>query len=428
MEENEKQKLIEELKGLLEKNVAEVKEEVESLKTQFYRSERTEEEESAFKTLLEEYRRRRAEIAAKQEAEEALNLEKKIAIIATMKTIVENDAAGVMDNLQRVRELQAEWKAIGPVPVTKAQEVRKQYNQYQEQYYDLVKINIELRDLDFKKNLELKTKLIEAAEALKDLPSVVEANRALQQLHEEWAEIGPVARELREEIWTRFKEASTLINKKHQAYFDDLHQKEQENLEKKQALIERLKALDYSELKSNKAWDDLTAEVQAIQNEWRTIGFAPKKQNQAIYEEYRALCDAFFKAKTEYYKAIRDAFSENMKKKRALIERALELKDSQEWRETTDAILALQAEWKTIGPVARKYSDDMWKQFTEACDAFFTAKREANKAEHEAYLQRKAEAAKEVKAAVEAEAKRIAKMKPADMWEAIGSKWKVTKK
>lgn len=251
---NEKQELIEELKTLLaEQNVMEIKEQVENLKTRFYRDERTEEEEAAFKTLLEDYRKRRAEVAKKVEAEQAQNLLRKENILEQMKALAESETADVMTNLQKVRDLQAEWKTIGQVPVTKAQEVWKRYNQYQEQFYDLVKINIELRDLDFKKNLEMKTLLCEAAEKLMEHPSIVEASRALQQLHDEWAEIGPVARELREDLWNRFKEASTTINKKHQAYFDDLHRKEQENLEKKQAIIEALKQIDVEAIQSNKA-------------------------------------------------------------------------------------------------------------------------------------------------------------------------------
>lgn len=390
---NEKQELIDELKTLLaEQNVMEIKEQVENLKARFYRDERTEEEEAAFKALLEDYRKRRAEVAKKVEAEQAQNLLRKENILEQMKALAESETADVMANLQKVRDLQAEWKTIGPVPVTKAQEVWKRYNQYQEQFYDLVKINIELRDLDFKKNLEMKTLLCEAAEKLMDNPSIVEASRALQQLHDEWAEIGPVARELREDLWNRFKEASTVINKKHQAYFDDLHKKEQENLAKKQAIIEALKQIDVEALKSNKAWDEATERIQAMQNEWRTIGFAPKKHNQAIYDEYRTLCDNFFKAKTAFYKSLRDELTENLQKKRDIIARAEELATSQDWKETTDAIIALQAEWKTIGPVARKYSDELWNKFTAVCDTFFEAKREAGKAEREALRQKRVEA------------------------------------
>jgi hypothetical protein len=297
-----------------------------------------------------------------------------------------------MDNIKKMKELQAEWKTIGAVHPTKAQEIWKTYQQYQEQFYDLVKINIELRDLDFKKNLEMKTLLCEAAEKLQENPNIVEASRALQQLHDEWAEIGPVARELREELWNRFKQASSVINKKHQAYFDELHAKENENLEKKQALIAQLKEINIDKLKGNKQWEEATEKVQTIQQEWRLIGFAPKKQNQTVYEEYRQICDAFFKAKTAYYKGMRDEFAENLKQKRQLVEEAESLKNSTDWKETTDKLVELQKQWKAIGPVARKYSDELWKMFTSACDTFFEAKRVATKEAREVFAQKRAEA------------------------------------
>ncbi len=403
---NEKQSLVDELKSLLEQNVTEVKDQVEALKTQFYRQYHEEqaalkkaaeeaaaaagevleswqptldEAEQQFRELLNEYKTKRAEVTKQIEEEQAQNLLRKENILEQMKTMAEAETADVMDNLKKMKELQAEWKTIGAVPAPKAQEVWKKYQQYQEQFYDLVKINIELRDLDFKKNLEMKTLLCEAAEKLKENKNVVEASRALQQLHDEWAEIGPVARELREDLWNRFKEASSAINKKHQAYFDELHAKEAENLEKKQAIIDKIRAIDYSNFKSNKQWDKAVATIQELQKEWRTIGFAPKKQNQAIYDEYRKVCEEFFKAKSAFYKDMRDTFSENLAKKRALIEKAETLKDSEAWQETSAALVELQKEWKTIGPVARKYSDELWNKFTATCDEFFNKKREAVK-------------------------------------------------
>ena len=418
---NEKQQFVDELKELLQKNVAEVKEQVETLKTQFYRQYHQELEaqkkaaleaaeaagealenwlpsfdelEQEFRELLSTYKQRRAELQKQIEEEQQQNLLRKENILTQMKEMADAETADVMDNLKKMRDLQAEWKTIGSVPATKTQEIWKNYQQYQERFYDLVKINIELRDLDFKKNLEMKTLLCEAAEKLQENPNIVEANRALQQLHDEWAEIGPVARELRENLWNRFKEASSVINKKHQAYFDELHAKENENLEKKQALIAQLSTLNsqLSILKNNKQWDEATEKVQAIQQEWRTIGFAPKKQNQTIYNEYRELCEAFFKAKTAYYKGMRDELSENLKKKRELVEAAEALKDSIEWTETTNKLIELQTAWKKVGPVARKYSDDLWKRFTAACDNFFEAKREATKEIREQYAQKRAEA------------------------------------
>ncbi len=403
---NEKQSLVDELKALLEQNVTEVKEQVEALKTQFYRQYHDEqaalkkaaeeaaasagetletwqpqldEAEQQFRELLNEYKTKRAEVAKQIEEAQAQNLLRKENILEQMKTMAEAETADVMDNLKKMKDLQAEWKTIGSVPAPKAQEVWKKYQQYQEQFYDLVKINIELRDLDFKKNLEMKTLLCEAAEKLKENKNIVEASRALQQLHDEWAEIGPVARELREDLWNRFKEASSAINKKHQAYFDELHAKEAENLQKKQAIIDKIRQIDYTSFKSNKQWDKAVATIQELQAEWRTIGFAPKKQNQAIYDEYRAACEEFFKVKSAYYKQMRDMFSENLAKKRALIEKAEALKESDAWQETAAALTELQKEWKTIGPVARKYSDDLWKKFTSTCDEFFNRKREAVK-------------------------------------------------
>ncbi|MBR6166859.1 MAG: DUF349 domain-containing protein [Paludibacteraceae bacterium] len=423
-----RQEIIEELKALLEQDVMAVKDQVDHLKTQFYTtSEETAEPaegesaeevaandpiEEQFKELLAQYKAKRAEITAAQAKEQADNLARKQAILDEMRQLAEGaDADGVMANLQRMRELQATWKTIGAVPAPQTQEIRKAYQQYQEQFYDLVKINIELRDLDFKKNLELKTLLCEAAERLQNNDNIVEASRALQQLHDEWAEIGPVARDLREDLWNRFKTASTIINKKHQAYFDELHAKEQANLDAKRAIIEQLKALNEpivnGEPWNAKKWDEATQKVQELQSNWRKIGFAPKKYNQSIYDEYRAECDRFFHAKTEYFKEIRDVFANNLKHKRSLLEQAKALVENQKakvesgemtrelWDETTAQMQALQAEWKTVGVVARKYSEDLWKQFSETCDLFFNAKREAAKGERvKARDERVAKAAK----------------------------------
>ena len=306
-----REEIIAELKQLLDtEDIMAIKDQVDHLKTRFY-TEESEEFEEEFKELLAQYKAKRAEIVETQAKELAENLRRKQAILEQMKTMVEDgNADGVMANLQKMRELQAEWKTIGAVAPEKTQEIRKAYQQYQEQFYDLVKINIELRDLDFKKNLELKTLLCEAAEKLQNNENIVEASRMLQQLHDEWAEIGPVARELREQLWERFKAASTVINKKHQAFFEELHRKEQENLERKQAIIDQLKALlepiINGEPMTAKRWEELTEQVQALQNEWRTIGFAPKKHNQSIYEAYRAECDRFFQTKAEFFRELRE--------------------------------------------------------------------------------------------------------------------------
>lgn len=408
----EKVELMEQLKALLGNDVTEIKEQVEDIKNQFYRIYRQEQEaarkqaeeagetdykpepdetEVQFREMLQTYKAQRAEAAAKREAELKDNQLKKEHVLDLMRSLAESETADVSGSVQQMRDLQAEWKTIGPVPAPMVATLQKQYAQYQEQFYDLVKINQELREYDFKKNLEQKTALIEQAVALQNMSDIVEANRVLQKLHEEWAEIGPVAREIREEIWAKFKEASTIINKRHQDYFDQLHQKEQENLEKKEALVAQIRDLDFEDITSNKQWDELTEKVQALQAEWRTIGFAPKKNNQIIYEEFRSYTDKFFAAKTAYYKGIRDEFAENLRKKKALVAEAEALKGSTDWRETTDKLIELQKQWKEVGPVARKFSDEVWKQFTAACDYFFEQKKAARKADHEAYLQRQAD-------------------------------------
>ena len=328
---NTRQEIIDELKALLEKNESALKEQVDHLKTQFYTitdgvEEDVKEQEEQFKELLAIYKAKRAEEAAVLAKEEKENLARKRAILEEMQQMVEGaNADGVMANLQRMRELQAEWKTIGAVPATETQAIRKAYQQVQEQFYDLVKINIELRDLDFKKNLELKTLLCEAAEKLQNNDNIVEASRALQQLHDEWTEIGPVARELREDLWNRFKTASTIINKKHQAYFDELHAKEQANLEAKQAIIEQMKAINEPIINGEpwnaKQWEEATAKVQELQVEWRKIGFAPKKFNQSIYEAYRAECDRFFATKKEFFLELRERRKEREQRHKEYLER-----------------------------------------------------------------------------------------------------------
>ncbi len=378
-----RQEIIEELKQLLlTQDVAEIKDQVDHLKTQFYSIE-SEEAEDEFKALLTEYKTRRAEVAAVQAKEQAENLEKKQAILAEMKALVEGATAdGVMANLQRMRDLQAEWKKIGPVSAEKTQEIRKAFQQYQEQFYDLVKINIELRDLDFKKNLELKTLLCEAAEKLQNNENIVEASRMLQQLHDEWAEIGPVARELRESLWERFKAASTVINKKHQAYFDELHRKEQENLERKQAIIDQLKAINEplvnGEPLSAKQWEELTAKVQELQAEWRKIGFAPKKHNQSIYEAYRAECDRFFATKKEFFVELRERRKIREQKHKEYLERQAAREQAREERRKQRMERLVNAGGSNL----RKLRDKLQQEIKTAENniLFFTAKsKTANK-------------------------------------------------
>ena len=391
-----KQEICDRMKELIEQNVELVKEEVESMKQLFYKKSKSEtaeqraafvekggneaefipaptELENEFKELLNEFRNKKAKLNAQQEQEKVNNLLKKQHIIEQMKLLVESND-DVSANVAVFRQLQQDWKNTGPVPPTATNELWKQYNLYQESFWDLIKINNELREYDFKKNLEAKTKLCEAAELLANEEDVVSAFRQLQKLHENWHELGPVARELREEIWNRFKAASTMINKKHQSHFDDIRKVEYDNMALKASLCERIEAIDSSKFSSYKDWDEATKIVLEIQEEWRSVGFAPRKANQKIFDRYRKACDTFFSAKTEFYKAIKSNLTLNLEQKKQLCEKAEALKVSTEWKEAGDQFIQLQKEWKTIGPVAKKYSDDIWKRFISACDYFFEQK------------------------------------------------------
>lgn len=389
-----KQELYENLKSIVEQenDIAEIKDEVEQIKQQFYKKNKAEiaeqraefiekggneldfipatELEAEFKELLNQYRNKKAELVAEQEKEKENNLLKKNHIIDQMKQLVESND-DVSANISAFRQLQQDWKNTGQVPASAANELWKQYNLYQEQFWDLIKINNELREYDFKKNLEAKTKLIEQAEALADEEDVVIAFRQLQQLHDEWRELGPVARDLRDETWNKFKEASTVVNKKHQAHFEDLRKDEVENLELKTAICEKIEAIDVSKLETYKDWDDNTHTILELQEEWRKIGFAPRKSNQKIFERYRAACDNYFSAKSNFYKDVKSGLNQNLEKKKILCEKAEALKDSTDWKETSTKFIELQKEWKTIGAVPKKYSDEVWKRFITACDYFF---------------------------------------------------------
>ena len=380
-----RQNIIDELKKLLEtEDIASVKEQVDHLKTRFYSCEELSEEEGEnareeeeFKALLTEYKARRAELTAAQNKEQEENLARKQAILDEMKQLVEGATAdGVMANLQRMRELQAEWKNIGAVPAAQTQTIRKAYQQYQEQFYDLVKINIELRDLDFKKNLELKTLLCEAAEKLQNNDNIVEASRMLQQLHDEWAEIGPVARELREELWERFKTASSVINKKHQAYFDELHRKEQDNLARKQAIIDQLKAINEPVLNGEpmtaKQWEELTSKIRELQAEWRTIGFAPKKHNQSIYEAYRAECDRFFATKKEFFLELRERRKIREQKHKEYLERQAAREQAREERRKQRAERIIAAGSNNLHKIRERLQQEI--KTAENNILFFTGK------------------------------------------------------
>ena len=391
-----KQEICDRMKELIEQNVEQVKEEVESMKQLFYKKSKSEvgeqraafiekggvetefipeptELETEFKELLNEFRNNKAKLNAQQEQEKGNNLLKKQHIIEQMKQLVESND-DVSANVAAFRQLQQDWKNTGPVPPTATNELWKQYNLYQESFWDLIKINNELREYDFKKNLEAKTKLCEAAEMLANEEDVVSAFRQLQKLHENWHELGPVARELREEIWNRFKTASTAINKKHQSHFDDIRKVEDENMALKASLCERIEAIDTTKFSSYKDWDEATKIVLEAQEEWRSVGFAPRKANQKIFDRYRKACDKFFSTKAEFYKSIKSNLTQNLEQKKLLCEKAEAIKDSTDWKEAGDQLVLLQKEWKTIGPVAKKYSDDIWKRFITACDYFFEQK------------------------------------------------------
>jgi len=373
--------------------------EMDELKSQFYRSIRNEtaEQKAKFlanggeeidfvpeelplytegKELLAKIKEKRAQIQAREEAEKEQNVAKKLAIIEQIKQLTENPGQEDFNKTyQEFRLLQQQWNDIKLIPQAKANELWKSYQLYVERFYDLVRINNEFREYDFKKNLELKTELCEAAERLDEEPDVISAFHQLQNLHQQWREIGPVSRKDREEIWNRFKEASNKINKKYQAHFEEIKLQENENLEKKTAICEQLESIDYSALTTQKAWREQLDKVLALQDEWRKIGYVPKKWNSKIYERYRAACNIFFEKKNQFQKSIRDELDENLRKKTALCEQAEALKDSKDWRKTTQEMIRIQKEWKEIGPVPRKFVDSLWQRFISACDYFFEQKK-----------------------------------------------------
>ena len=335
------------------------------------------------KELLQQIKEKRAKILAQQEVQKEANVAKKLAIIERIKELTENSGQEDFNKTyQEFRELQQQWSDIKLVPQAKVNELWKSYQYYVERFYDLVRINNEFREYDFKKNLELKTALIEAAEKLDEEKDVVSAFHQLQNLHQEWREIGPVSRKEREEIWNRFKEASTVINRKYQGHFEALKEQENENLEQKTALCEKLEAIDYTKIKTLKDWNNKLKEVLGIQEQWRKIGYVPRKLNTKIYERYRAACDVFFKHKNDFYKSMRQEMEENLQKKTALCERAEALKNSQDWRKTTQEMIEIQREWKTIGIIPRKHMDSMWKRFIAACDYFFEQKKIHTSSQH----------------------------------------------
>ena len=349
------------------------------------------EDEEVFKAEMGIVKERRAKIFREQEEEKEANLKRKLEIIEKIKTMV-GSPEEANKSYQEFKTLQQEWKEIRNIPAAKVSELWRNYQLYVEQFYDMLKLNSEAREYDFKKNLEKKTHLCEAAERLADEPDTISAFHQLQKLHQEYRETGPVAKELRAEIWNRFKAASTVINKRHQQYFDDIRKREEDNLTRKTALCERIEALIAEPNKNFADWEKHTKEIIDIQTEWKTIGFAPQKMNVKIFERFRESCDKFFSAKTEYFKALKETYKANADKKRALIEKAKELKDSTEWKKTSDKLIALQKEWKTIGVVPKKLGDQLWEEFLSTCNAFFDARNKAGagqRSEEHANLEKK---------------------------------------
>ena len=395
-----KQEVNERMKELAHGDETPSKEEVDHLKTVFYKLHFAEREanykayidgggdpekyqvtpdmdEETFKAELGLIKEKRAKLFLEQENQKQENLKRKLDIIEKIKGMVTSPEEANR-NYQEFKKLQQEWKDIKLVPAEKANELWRNYQLYVEQYYDLLKLNSEAREYDFKKNLGIKTRLCEAAEKLADEPDVISAFHQLQKLHQEFRETGPVAKELREEIWARFKAASTVINKKHQQHFDNLRSKEEDNLVRKTALCEKVEAIAKEENKGAGDWEKRTRQIIDIQAEWKTIGFAPQKMNVKIFERFRAACDDFFGKKAEYFKGLKAQFAENADKKRALIEQAKALQDSTDWKSTSDKLIALQKEWKTIGMVPKKLGDQLWNEFLGACNKFFEARNAAH--------------------------------------------------
>ena len=391
-----KEVILEKLTGLVGAAADATRNEVEALKQAYYKIHRSEvdelkkafltaggeekdfvapedETESKIKELLNVYKEKRAAILAEEERVKAANYALKLQLIDQLKALTESqeDFNKLYNDF---KDIQQRWKEVKAVPQEHVSELWKNYQIYSEKFYDIIKINNQFRDYDFKKNLEMKTALCETVEKLQTEPDVISAFHQLQKLHQQWREIGPVAKELREELWSRFKAASTIINKRHQEHFEGLKAKEQENLEAKTAICEQIENIDFPALKSFKDWEEKNKEVIALQDKWKTIGFAPKKSNVKIFERFRAACDVYFNRKSEFYKNIKDEMEKNLELKKVLCEKAEALKDSTDWKSTTEKMIALQKEWKTIGSVARKHSDAVWKRFISACDYFFEQK------------------------------------------------------
>lgn len=391
-----REEIVARVKELVDQPVESVKDEIDSLKQNYYKLRKNEVEEArrkfeeetgdtsgftpepdeceeTLKGLLNVFKEKKAKLLEQQEKVKEENLLRKKSILEEIKKIIE-DSDNINKHYNDFQQLQQAFKEITDVPASAVNELWKNYQLYVEHFYDLLKINKELRDYDFKKNLDLKLAICESAEALAKNDDVVAAFKSLQTLHDEWRAIGPVAKELREDLWNRFKAASTVINKAHQQHFEILKADEQKNEAAKIAICEEIESIDMTALKSFSAWDEKTKDIIALQERWKGIGFASRKVNNALFERFRKTCDEFFKQKAEYFKRVKDEMSLNLEKKKALCEKAEALKDSTDWKNTTDQMIAIQKEWKTIGPVAKKYSDAVWTRFIAACDYFFEQK------------------------------------------------------
>ncbi|ATV26626.1 DUF349 domain-containing protein [Prevotella intermedia] len=393
---NSKKEIVERVKTIADSEETPEKAEIDHLKTSFYRlhvAEREaqqkayleaggepekyqvmpDEEEEAFKAAMAVIKEKRQKAFLEQEDLKQENLKKKEAIIEKIKTMATTPEEA-NSNFQEFKVLQQEWKTIKPVPAEKVNELWRNYQLYVEQYYDLLNLNREAREYDFKKNLEKKTQLCEAAEKLADESDVISAFHQLQDLHQEYRETGPVEKELREQVWQRFKAASTVINKRHQQHFEEIRAEEEENLVKKTALCEKIEDIVKQERKNTGDWDSQSKEIIALQQEWKTIGFTPQKMNTKIFERFRAACDEFFTKKGEYFKELKEKYADNAKRKQELVEKAQALKDSTDWKKTSDKLIALQKEWKTIGMVPKRLGDQLWEDFLAACNHFFEAR------------------------------------------------------
>ena len=375
------------------------KQEIDSLKQAFYKLHNAEQEatkklfienggvaenfipttdavEEEFKNIMSVIKEKRGALSAEQEQQKELNLQIKLSIIEELKELVESpDDAN--KSYSEFKKLQQQWNEVKLIPQAKVNELWKSYQLYVEKFYDLLKLNNEFREYDFKKNLEQKTRLCEAAEKLAEEPDVISAFHQLQKLHQEFRAIGPVAKDLREEIWSRFKAASTVVNKRHQQHFEELKEKEQNNLDQKTVICEIVEGMEYDTFTTFADWEDKTNEILALQAKWKTIGYAPQKMNVKIFERFRAACDEFFRRKAAFFKSVKETMAANLEKKKAFCEKAEALKESTDWKETAEILTKLQKEWKNIGPVAKKHSDAVWKRFIGACDYFFERKNKA---------------------------------------------------